>query len=81
MLRWAEPPDDVWVDESPFDRGQVLLAWQSKCDNAIAQGWIGNREFHTARIGSPRREWLIATSSGFGVTILEHLDQAIPEIG
>jgi hypothetical protein len=60
MLRWADPPDDVRVDNPPFDRRQVLLAWHSKCDNAIAQGWIGNREFHTARIGSPRRVWLIA---------------------
>ena len=51
MLRWAHPPDDVRVDDSPFDRRQVQLVWHSKCDNAIAQGWIGNREFHTGRIG------------------------------
>jgi hypothetical protein len=51
MLRWADPPDDVRVDNPAFDRRQVLLARHSKCDNAIAQGWIGDREFHTARIG------------------------------
>ena len=51
MLIWADPPDDVRVDDPPFDRRQVLLDRHSKCDNAIAQGWIGDREFHTARIG------------------------------
>ncbi len=51
VLIWTHPPDDLRVDGALFDRRQVLFAWHSKCDNTIAQGRIGNREFHTARIG------------------------------
>jgi hypothetical protein len=51
VLIWTHPADDLRVDGAPFDRRQVLLAWHSECDNTIAQGRIGDREFHTFRIG------------------------------
>jgi hypothetical protein len=61
MVRWAHPPDDVRVDHPPFDRRHVLLAWHSKCDYAIAQWWIGNRELHVGRIASPRPGVVVMT--------------------